>query len=284
MGAIASIMAVVPYLDVRSARYYYEERGEGDRTVVCAHGFLLDSGLFRYQMEEFSKEYRCVAFDWRGQGRSEAVPCGYEIEELYRDAVDLLKAFGCKEKPCVWVGVSMGGFVGMRLAARNPDLVRGVVLAETGATRERPLKKLLWSMMAVAFRVVGPSAVSGGIKKALFSPRSIDRPFVKEYEMKWMEWARDRRRREALVQTAWAIFNRPDFTRELGSIKVPTLVVVGEEDRARPYEEALQMHRAIAGSRLVVIPRAGHSSPLENPEDFNRHLREFLKEVFDEAG
>ncbi len=277
-------MAVMPYLDVRSARYYYEERGGGERTVVFSHGFLLDSGLFRYQMEEFSKEYRCVAFDWRGQGRSEAVPCGYEIEELYKDAVDLLKALGCKDRPCVWVGVSMGGFVGMRLAARNPDLVKGVVLAETGATKEKPLKKLVWSLMTVVFRVVGPSAISGGVKRVLFSSHSMDKPFVKEYERKWSEWARDRRKRDALVHTAWAIFNRPDFTRELENIKVPTLIVVGEEDRARPYEEALQMHRAIEGSRLVVIPKAGHSSPIENPEEFNRHLREFLKEVFGEVG
>ena len=273
----------MPFVSVRGCRYYYEEAGKGDRTVVFAHGFLLDSSLFRYQMEEFAKDYRVVAFDWRGQGRSEPTEGGYGIEDLYGDAVELLKFFGCRERPCVWVGVSMGGFVGMRLAARNPELLRGVVLADTGATAEKPLKKLVWSLMAVIFKALGPGAVAGGIKKALFSPHSLNKPFVGEYERKWREWAKDKGRREALVRTAFAIFNRPSFEGELHRIRIPTLIVVGEDDRSRPYGEALQLHRAIEGSRLVVIPRAGHSSPLENPEEFNRHLREFLEEVFDEG-
>ncbi len=274
----------MPYAEINGARYHYEERGGGEKTLVFAHGFLLDSGLFRYQMEEFAKDYRVVAFDWRGQGRSEPTEGGYGIEDLYGDAVELLKFFGCGRRPCVWVGVSMGGFVGMRLAARNPELLRGVVLADTGATGEKPMKKFIWSLMALIFQLLGPGAIARGVKKALFSPHSWDKPFVKEYEEKWREWSKDGRRRKALVQTAWAIFNRPPFLDGLRGIKIPTLVVVGEDDTSRPYGEALQLHRAIEGSRLVVIPGAGHSSPLENPQEFNRHLREFLEEVFDEGG
>ncbi len=273
----------MPYVDVRNSHYYYEERGEGERTIVFSHGFLLDSEMFRYQMEEFAKDYRCIAFDWRGQGKSEPAPCGYEIEELYKDAVDLLKIFGCDRKPCVWVGVSMGGFVGMRLAARNPDLLRGVVLSDTGATGEKLKKKFVWTLMAVISYLFGIGPVAGGVKKALFSPRSLNKPFVREYEQKWKEWFKDKKKRDALVKTAWAIFNRPSFEDEVKSIGIPTLVLVGEDDRSRPYEEALHLHRAIEGSKLYVIPEAGHSAPLENPEEFNRRLRDFLREVFGEG-
>ncbi|NPA79525.1 MAG: alpha/beta hydrolase [Thermotogae bacterium] len=274
----------MPFVEIRSAKYFYVERGEGEGTIIFSHGFLLDGDMFRHQMEEFSKDYRCIAFDWRGQGRSEVADCGYEIDELYKDAYDLLLHFGCKERPCIWVGVSMGGFVGMRLAARNPELLKGLVLVDTGATAEEPLKKLRWTLMTLIVQLFGMRPIARTVKRILFSPHSLEKPFVEEYVEKWKRWSEDGRKRSALVKTAWAIFNRPSFEEELSKIEIPTLIVVGEDDTARSYEEAKAMHEAIPNSRLVVIPKAGHSAPLENPEEFNRHLREFVREVFGEGG
>ncbi|NPB02916.1 MAG: alpha/beta hydrolase [Thermotogae bacterium] len=269
----------MPYVDIRSSRYFYTEMGEGSPTLVFAHGFLLDSDMFRYQLEEFGTSHRVIAFDWRGQGRSEVAHCGYEIKELYRDAVELLHFWGCDKDPCVWVGVSMGGFVGMRLGARNPKLLKGLVLADTGADSEVVSKKILWSLMTLFFYIFGPSLLANSLKRILFAESSLRKPFVREYEEKWRSWSKDPMKKEALVKTAWSIFNRPSFTGELTKVRVPTLVVVGQEDKARPYEEALKLYETIPGSRLVVIPKAGHSSPLENPGEFNRHLREFLRDL-----
>ena len=75
------------------------------------------------------------------------------------------------------------------------------------------------------------------------------------------------------------IFRRKDVRDELKTIKVPTLILVGEDDIARPPSESEELKNLIQGSEMHIIPRAGHSSPLENPEDFNAHLENFLRRV-----
>src|SRR2546428_6530 len=85
------------------------------------------------------------------------------------------------------------------------------------------------------------------------------------------------RRTPSLVGGLRAMAQRPDSTPVLSSIRVPTLIVVGEDDKATPVSSARTMHEAIPGSRLVIIPEAGHVSNLEQPEPFNAALRDFLQ-------
>src|SRR5439155_1091062 len=85
------------------------------------------------------------------------------------------------------------------------------------------------------------------------------------------------RRTPSLVGGLRAMAQRPDSTPLLSSIRVPTLIVVGEDDKATPVSSARTMHEAIPGSRLVIIPEAGHVSNLEQPERFNAALRDFLQ-------
>src|SRR5687767_10090204 len=136
---------------IRGASLYYEEHGTGRETVVFAHGCLLSCRQFDEQVAAFSDRYRCVAFDFRGHGQSQVTRAGYDMDGLTEDAAGLVRALGCA--PCHFVGCSMGGFVGMRLAVRHADLLRSLVLAGSSASPEpRPWR---FRLMCWAARVLG---------------------------------------------------------------------------------------------------------------------------------
>ena len=272
------IISPMPEIEIRGAKYYYEEHGQGDETIVFAHGFLMDGDMFRYQVEKLKDKYRVVIFDWRGQGRSQATPDGYDMDELYLDAVEFLEKISCKTKPCHWVGLSMGGFIGMRIAARRPDLLKSLILAETSAEAETFFKKLKWGLMAILFKLFGPGPVKKGIIKVLFGKKILNDPsrrhIIEEYVQKWYKLDRD-----ATYKIAWAIFNRKPVVDELKNIKIPVLIIVGDQDIARTVEEARRLKEMIPHAKLVIIEGAGHSSALEEPEAFTHAILEFLEEI-----
>lgn len=266
----------MPFINIRGCNYFYREEGSGNETLVFAHGFLMDADMFRFQIDYFKDKFRIIAFDWRGQGRSQKTDDGYDMESLYFDAVELLNRLNCV--PCHWIGLSMGGFIGMRLGARNSHLLKSLTLADTGATAETFLNKIKWGLLAIIFRLFGFKPVKKGVLKALFSPHSLNdpnfKPLLDEYINKMQHYDR-----KTIYKIAWAIFNRKPVLSELSKIKVPTLVIVGEDDIARPLHEAQQLVKLIPDAKLEIIPKAGHSSALENPEAFNIALENFLKTV-----
>jgi len=266
----------MPYLRINGTEYYYELHGSGDETLVFSHGFLMDSEMFRYQIPYWSRFRQVLVFDWRGQGKSPPSAGGYDMENLYRDTVELLKALQLHKVH--WIGVSMGGFIGLRLAARNPDLIQSLIAADTTDEAEKPLNKIKWGSLAWIFKLFGPAPVTKGIQKALFGETKRRdpsfRPIMDEYARKWKLLDRN-----AAFRTAWAIFNRPSLTQETPLIRIPVKVVVGEEDLSRTLEESRAMARRIPGASLSVVPKAGHSSPLEQPESFNQITAAFLTEI-----
>jgi 3-oxoadipate enol-lactonase len=119
---------------VNGAALYYEEHGTGPETIVFAHGLLWSCRMFDAQVALLKERSRCVSFDFRGQCHSEVTRSGYGMETLYEDAVALIGQLGCAL--CHFLGLSMGGFIGLRLAARGLDLLRSLILLETSADPE----------------------------------------------------------------------------------------------------------------------------------------------------
>ena len=108
-------------------RIYYVDEGSGPDTIVFSHGLLWSGEMFRPQIDALKDRFRCVAFDHRGQGQSPVARSGYDMDTLTADAAALIEGVGAA--PCHFVGLSMGGFVGMRLAARRPELLRSLLIA-----------------------------------------------------------------------------------------------------------------------------------------------------------
>ena len=126
---------------VNGVRLHVEEEGSGPEAIVFSHGMLRTSRMFDPQVAVLRDRYRCIRYDHRGQGASESPQDAViDLETVYDDAVALIEALDIA--PCHWVGLSMDGVVGIRLAARRPDLRGSVSRIETSAERDEPLVAL----------------------------------------------------------------------------------------------------------------------------------------------
>lgn len=265
----------MPTLDVNDTSLYYEDTGPGStgKTIVFSHGLLWGTEMFEPQMAALRDRYRCIAWDHRGQGKSAADHrhC-IGIELVWQDAVALLDALGVSG--AVFVGLSMGGFVAMRVAARRPDLVDKLVLIETAYTPE-PIENVgKYRLLSTITRTLGPRIVKSRVAPIMLGRTIMADPARKDQVERFAQLMT--RRRDIWKAVNGVIDRAGIATSELRQIKAPTLVIVGDEDVATTPAKARDIVAAIAGAELVTIPHAGHSSTLEEPAAVTAAIEAFV--------
>ena len=258
---------------VNGVELYYKESGSGPETIVFSHGLLMDHTMFEPQRAALESQYRVIAYDHRAQGQSQDPEQGYDMDTLTEDAAALIRALGAA--PCHFAGLSMGGFVGMRLAARHPELVRSLVLMNTTAEKEKVWNRIRYGVLAQLVKLVGPGPFTPIAVKELFGRTTRHDPAQRAMLEAWT--AKLRARPRNIAHSLLAVMNRLDFTSELGAIRCPTLVIAGEDDSAQPPQNSAGLVAGIRGARLVRIPAAGHSSSLEQPDAVIAAMRDVLK-------
>ncbi|NBC18654.1 MAG: alpha/beta fold hydrolase [Bacteroidetes bacterium] len=266
----------MPYHTVNGATLYVEERGAGPESVVFAHGLLWSGRMFEAQVRALQDRYRCITFDFRGQGRSAVTPEGYDMETLTADAVALIRRLDAA--PCHVVGLSMGGFVGMRLAVRHPDLVASLTLMNTSADPEPAENVPRYRLLNRIARWFGLRAVADRVLPIMFGETFLNDPTRAEERAGWRTelLANDRL---GISRAVRGVIERDGVADELDQIAVPTLILAGDEDVATVPAKAERLHALIADSQRVVIPGAGHSSVIEQPDAVNAALAPFLASV-----
>ncbi|MCA9662269.1 MAG: alpha/beta fold hydrolase [Myxococcales bacterium] len=266
-------------ISINGCELYYEDSGGHDKpVVVLSHGLLWSSAMFQAQVEALSDRYRVICYDHRGQGRS-AVPRGrvVTIEACYRDAVALIEALNLG--PCHFGGLSMGGFVAMRIAARRPDLLRSCVLMETSADPE-PLENVgPYRRLNLVARWIGLRLVADKVMPIMFGRSFMTDPQRGAERELWR--GRLMANRRSIYKAVNGVIERAGVYHELRRIELPTLIIVGDEDTATTPEKSRRLHEAISGSKLVLIEGAGHTSSVEQPVSVSFALRQFLDEVED---
>ena len=252
----------MPDIAIRDARIHYVDEGSGPETIVFAHGLLWSGEMFRPQIDALSGRYRCIAFDFRGQGRSAVTRSGYDMDTLADDTRALIEQLGAA--PCHFVGLSMGGFIGMRLAARHPRLIASLALLATAADREPRANVPKYTLLSAVARTVGLGRVVKPVMKVMFGATFLADP-AREAE-------REARRRDlssvdrvGAVRATWAVITRLPIEDELARITAPTLVLSGEGERAVVPARSRRTAERIPGARFQLLPRAGHTSTLEEP-------------------
>ncbi len=255
-------------VNVNGVELFYKETGRGPETIVFSHGLLMDHSMFEAQRAAFEGQYRVIAYDHRGQGRSGRSKTsengwGEGMDNLATDAAGLIQALDAA--PCHFAGLSMGGFIGMRLAMRRPALLRTLTLMNTGADGEAWFNRARYCFLAQLVRLVGTAPFTRVAVNALFGESTRRDPARRAMLGDWMEKLRNRPRHvaDALV----AVMEREALMAdELRSIACPTLVIAGEEDTSRPPADSERLAALIPGARLVRIAACGHSSALEAPD------------------
>lgn len=263
----------MPYLDINQARIHYEEAGSGPETIVFSHGLLMSGEMFHELVAALSNRYRCITFDHRGQGKSEVTKGGYDMDSLTADAAALIRELDCS--PCHFAGLSMGGFVGMRLAIRHPELLKSLVLMATTADPEPDENKGPYRRLAFVGRWLSFRLVVSPVMKIMFGKTFLGDSTRSQTRTRWKKHIMSLNR-AGTSRAAHGVIDRESVYEQLDRIETPTLILVGDEDVATPLPKSERMHGAIKGSKLTVIPRAGHSSSIEEPAAMTAALEEFL--------
>lgn len=263
----------MPRLMVNGAAIHYEDTGSGDDTIVFAHGLLWSGRMYEAQVAALKGRYRCITFDFRGQGNSEATADGYDMDTLAQDALVLIKTL--VGQPVHFVGLSMGGFVGMRLAIHHPEWLKSLSLLETSADPEPKENLLKYKILPKIARVFGMRIVAPQAMKIMFGQTFLNDP------TRASERAEMRRRllqndKVNIGKAINGVFSRQGVYQLLPKITTPTLIIVGDEDVATIPAKSRRMHAAIKHSTLVVIPGAGHTSTIETPTAVTQALTGFL--------
>jgi len=263
----------MPQLTINGVSIHYEDTGGSGSAIVFSHGLLMSSRMFAAQMDALRDRHRCIAYDHRGQGQS-SDPGGraHDMDSCFRDAVAVIEALDAR--PCHFVGLSMGGFVGLRLAVRRPDLLASLSLLETSAEREAPENVPRYRTLALVAGWLGARFVVDRVMPILFGRTFMTDPGRASERASWRAEIASRPR--TIVRAVRGVVERQGMMDEITSVRLPTLVIVGDEDVATPLSKARRMHELIPGSRLARIPAAGHSSSVEQPAAVTQALSDFL--------
>lgn len=265
----------MPLMNINGVDIYYEESGTGPETIVFSHGLLMSGDMFSEQVAAFHDRYRCICYDHRGQSRSEIARSGYDMDTLTEDAATLIRALDAA--PCHFAGLSMGGFVGLRLALRHPELLRSVVLLDTTADPEPEQNKGPYRRLAFIGRWLSFRLVINPLMKIMFGRTFLEDPDRAEIRGRWKNHLLGLNR-SGTARAAHGVIDRKGVYDQLGKIKTPTLIIVGSEDVATPPAKSERMHAVIPGSTYVKLPRGGHSSTIEEPAAVVEAMRDFFRQ------
>lgn len=252
----------------------YEEKGRG-LPLVWLHGFPVDQGMWQPQLDALSDRYRVLAVGLTGFGGSSAFPGTPSLAQMADDVATFLIGLGITT-PVVLGGLSMGGYVALAFARQHASRLKGLILADTRAEPDGAEARANRDKMAETARQQGGAAVIEQMLPKLLGPVATqDRPELATL-LRRLAIAQPR---ESIAAALLAMRDRPDATPGLAAIKVPTLVLVGDDDKITPPTSAQALAQQISGATLVTLPQAGHMSNLEQPDAFNTAVRQFLAKL-----
>jgi 3-oxoadipate enol-lactonase len=247
---------------------YTLEGPAGAPVVMMSHSLATDLSMWDPTVPALSG-FRVLRYETRGHGKTDAPKGAYTLDQLADDALALLKALGIAKMH--WVGLSMGGMIGQTLALKAPEVFASLSLCDT-SSRIPAEAKPLW-----ADRI--KMAQSQGMEPLVQS--TLERWFTKPFRES---------RKDVIDKVAAMIRTTPpdgyagccaaisqlDLTDRISAIKLPTFVIVGEDDPGTPVAAHRVINEKIAGSELVMVKSAAHLANMEQPEAFNKPLAAFL--------
>lgn len=249
---------------------YYQVSGTGP-DVVLLHPFPAHHGVWSPVAEMLSTRYRVITPDLRGLGRSAPGEGAATMEKHAGDLLRVLQNAGTDK--AVFAGNSIGGYILFEFWRRFRERVRSLIFVDTkaGADTGEARKTRLAAAEDVLKRGTEPF-IDSQLPKLLGESTRTNRPEVVQSAKSMMMQASP----AGIASVQRGMAERPDSTPMLPSINVPTLVILGEEDTVTPAEEMERIHRAIRGSTMRRVPKAGHFAPYEQPVEVHRAIREFL--------
>jgi 3-oxoadipate enol-lactonase len=256
---------------VNNIEIAYHDDGSGS-AVVLIHGYPFNRTMWAEQTSLLKNQYRVVALDLRGHGESQSSTGASTMKLMAEDVAGLMDDLQIEH--AVVGGLSMGGYVTLAFYQLFPERVDKLLLADTRAQADTEEGKATRAEQAQKILAEGMAGIVDAMLPKLLSPETVSkRPEVVKRVRDMMLHTNP----EGAAAALRGMAEREDQTDRLSQINVPTLIVVGREDPITPPADSEKMHQLISGSKLVVIENASHVSNIEQPDQFNRALIEFLK-------
>jgi 3-oxoadipate enol-lactonase len=265
-------MTLIQIDDIQMA---YTDAGMGT-PLVLLHGYPFNRSLWNEQVAALSNSYRVIAPDLRGFGETEASQGTATMDRMARDVAHLLDHLEITRAAVG--GLSMGGYVALAFYKQFPSRVRALLLADTRAQADTEEGKQTRAQQAEKALSEGMAGIADAMLPKLLTPETVSKhPEVVKRVRDMMLKTKP----EGAAAALRGMAERDDQTPLLPKISAPTLILVGAEDALTPVADSEKMHKAITGSRLVVLENAGHVSNLERTGQFNEALVDFLRESLD---
>jgi len=247
----------------------YTVEGKGP-WVVLSHSLACNLSMWDEQADALKRHYRVLRFDTRGHGGSDAPDGAYSLDMLAEDLLGILDGLGIDKTH--FVGLSMGGMIGMTFALAYPGRFLSLMLCDT-SSRIPPEAAPVWEGR---INIAAEQGMEPLVEPTL--QRWFTEPFYKSNKPMMSRVGKMIRttRPEGYIGCCHAV-PKINLTDRIGALSCPVQIVVGEQDVGTPVAMSRAIHAAIPGSALVIIPSASHLSNLEQPEIFNKAALEFLE-------
>ena len=259
---------------VNGTTLYYEVKGKGHPLVFISGGGTLDSRMWDEQFDFFAERYQVICYDIRGLGKSGKTESPFSHSQ---DLYALLKHLGIRKAHIA--GVSFAGAIAIDFALEHPNMAASLILASTGTSSDSKSEANLQSVLALA-----AMAKREGLEKTIQT--IIDLPF---FISKENFQAREKMRRvyfdnRHVFENEFPLIRfwqpaQPPAAERLSEIRVPALIIMGDQDHLSFKAITDNLHAGISGSKKVVIPGGAHIINMDRPKEFNQAVLDFLNRV-----
>ncbi|WP_161976577.1 alpha/beta fold hydrolase [Mycolicibacterium sp. CH28] len=260
----------MPFANVNDHTLYFEDNGAANLpTVLFSHGFVLDHTMWEPMVTALSHRYRCIVWDSRGHGMSDCRG-PFDFWDLARDALALLDTLGIEH--AVHVGMSQGGFAGLRAALLDPDRVAGVINIDSAVQVFSADEMAQYGQMAAAWTTVGPVGdIAEAMRGIQFGPHFDWTPWLGKWQSKPpSEW-----------KHSWqSQIDRDDISSRLDELTMPIGFIHGDADPAIPIAYSHQTSAAIPNSLgVIAIAGGAHGAVLTHPTEVTAALCDQLAKI-----
>lgn len=270
----------MPHITLNKTKLYFEDTAPANQekpVIFFAHGLLWSCRMWDKHIKVLQKDFRCISMDFRGQGQSAIAKSGYDMDSLTNDVTALLDYL--KVDKFHFVGLSMGGFVGQRMALKHPKRLQKLVLLNTSADSEPEENLAGYKLLVKIATVLGARSVMDELVKVMHGKtflKQAKKDPAKKAQLKQFKNMMAANKRRSLKKTVYGVITRKSVYERIKDIQQPTLIMVGDEDVATTVAKSQRIHMQIANSKLYILEKAGHMSAMEQPEKTTQLMRDFL--------
>ena len=267
-------MSEEKYIDVNGIKICYEDSGEGKLPIIFIHGFPFDKSMWESQVQFLKNFQRVIHYDIRGYGKSTGGNQPASISIYTDDLILLMEALQIDK--AIVCGLSMGGYILLNALNRYPQKFAGIILADSQCISDTPEGKEKRMKTIKQIEENGLTDFSQSFVGNIFSKEALVNKSEIVDKIRSIILSTSS---EIVTGTLNALAKRDETCSTLEKIKIPVLILCGKEDSITPPAQSEKMKNEIPGSTMFLIDKAGHMSNLEQPEEFNMHINNFISGI-----